>query len=283
MSNDVVMVAMKVTPACAQRWLSNRSPEKYNRAIDVEHVKMLAREMTEDRWRCTHQAIRFTDDGMLSDGQHRLIACVSANKSAWLRVVYRPGTDVETEIRPAVPPKHICSDDVGGPIDCGKGRSAFVIRGLQGDREFGYERRVQAIVNALDNFETGDKSRITAGHIDAMVARFNGGVEWAAEAFPHNIPVPGVAAMVVAWQRKSTRAKVVSFSEVVADKVWHTDTSGMAYKAFEIMKGTGTKNPTLRKAAMKKVLRCAMAYCKNESISSVPTTDIGVEFFKKAA
>lgn len=64
-----------ITPDAARRLLErnskNRNPK--SRAID-----QYAREMREGRWRVINQGIGFDRDGILADGQNRLLACIQA-------------------------------------------------------------------------------------------------------------------------------------------------------------------------------------------------------------
>jgi hypothetical protein len=272
-SNDVVMVAMKVTPATARRWLKERSPEGYNRDIREAHVRSLAEEIAGGRFKCTPQPVIFTGESKLSDGQHRLHAIGLANTAVWIRVAYHPQSDIAKEIKPGAPPEHVCCDDVGGPLDCGMPRPAYVIRGLQGEREFGFERRIQAIVHALDVFKGEDRPRVTPGHIDAVVAKRKGAVQWAAKALSHNLQASGAAALAIAWGNQETRAKVEEFASVIDSKSWHNDKTGMAFRAWEIMKEKRSWKPSDRRDMIARILRCAETYCAGRKIKQVRAHD----------
>ena len=68
---------MTVTPSMAKSWL-----DKYNnrnRHTREAAIKNYAADMKAGRWTLTHQGIAFYDDGVLADGQHRLLAVVKAN------------------------------------------------------------------------------------------------------------------------------------------------------------------------------------------------------------
>jgi len=68
---------MTVTPARAAHWLEYANTN--NRSVRDAHVRQLARDMAQGRWRLTHEAITFDPHGVLLDGQHRLWAVVIAN------------------------------------------------------------------------------------------------------------------------------------------------------------------------------------------------------------
>ncbi len=60
-----------ITPALAEQWLEKN---KDNRPLRDHHVRLLAKEMREGRWRLNGEAIVFDENGDLLDGQHRLWA-----------------------------------------------------------------------------------------------------------------------------------------------------------------------------------------------------------------
>jgi hypothetical protein len=281
-ANDVVMVAMRVTPAVARRWLKERSPEGYNRDVREAHVRSLAEEIAGDRFKCTPQPLIFSDESRLSDGQHRLHAIALANTAVWVRVAYHPQSDIAKEIKPGLPPTYVCSDDVSGPLDCGMPRPAYVIRGLQSDRNFGYERRIQAIVHALDVHKGDDRPRVTPGHIDAVVARRKGAIQWATEAISHNLQANGAAALAIAWGNKDTRSKVEEFAAIIDTKAWHNDKTGMAFRAWEIMKERRVTTPAARRDMITRILRCAETFCAGRKVKQVRASDYRNTFAEAA-
>tara|TARA_Y100000310_G_scaffold76106_1_gene72529 strand:- start:3902 stop:4741 length:840 start_codon:yes stop_codon:yes gene_type:complete len=74
-----------ITPAQAKEWL-----EKYNdnyRAMNIPAATQLARAVREGNFHFNGESIKFNSKGMLVDGQHRLLACVMADKPIELVVV----------------------------------------------------------------------------------------------------------------------------------------------------------------------------------------------------
>lgn len=67
-----------ITPQEAKIILENN---KRNRAISKTLVKKYAKMMMEGEWYSTHQSIAIDENGILVDGQHRLLACIEANAS----------------------------------------------------------------------------------------------------------------------------------------------------------------------------------------------------------
>ena len=69
---------MTITPHEAKEWLDTKNSK--NRPISENSVAKYAQEMKEGRWKLNGQAIIFNQSGQLANGQHRLLACVRANK-----------------------------------------------------------------------------------------------------------------------------------------------------------------------------------------------------------
>jgi hypothetical protein len=68
-----------ITPEKAQGWLEANT--FVNRRVRDTHVKMIASEIREGRWKLNGEAIVFDPQGNLLDGQHRLWAIIEANRA----------------------------------------------------------------------------------------------------------------------------------------------------------------------------------------------------------
>lgn len=66
-----------ITPDKARELLGRNNQ---NRTVSRNHVNKLARDMRAGDWRLNGDAIRVMDDGDLADGQHRLLACIEADR-----------------------------------------------------------------------------------------------------------------------------------------------------------------------------------------------------------
>jgi hypothetical protein len=77
---EVVMV----TPVMAQTWLQHNH---HNRSLSPTVVKRYTDSIRAGQWVVNGQAIQFSDDGTLLDGQHRLAAVVAAATGAAMLVV----------------------------------------------------------------------------------------------------------------------------------------------------------------------------------------------------
>jgi len=67
-----------ITPEDAKKYLEGNIDNRKFRPKVVDH---LAGVILRGEWRLTHQGIAFDADGNLLDGQHRLMACVAADKA----------------------------------------------------------------------------------------------------------------------------------------------------------------------------------------------------------
>jgi hypothetical protein len=80
-----------VTPAMAANMLTRN---RCNRKLRPDWVKQLVGRIRRGEWKLTHQGIALSDENILLDGQHRLLAIVEANTSLPLMVTTGMGGDV---------------------------------------------------------------------------------------------------------------------------------------------------------------------------------------------
>ncbi|WP_370291532.1 hypothetical protein [Nocardioides sp.] len=73
-----------VDPATAKRWLGRNYS---NRGLRDAKVASFARDMAGGNWQMTGEGIKFSPEGKLLDGQHRLHAIVKANTTVMMLVI----------------------------------------------------------------------------------------------------------------------------------------------------------------------------------------------------
>lgn len=73
-----------VTPAQAKLWLAENNTR--NRPLSEKTAKLYAKDMAAGDWHDTHQGIAFYEDGVLADGQTRLLALTIADRPIHLLV-----------------------------------------------------------------------------------------------------------------------------------------------------------------------------------------------------
>lgn len=78
-TNGITFSLESVTPDLARKWLEESNTN--NRQLRRHHVTSLSRQMKSGKWLQNGDAIRFSKDGRLLDGQHRLAAIAEAGES----------------------------------------------------------------------------------------------------------------------------------------------------------------------------------------------------------
>lgn len=81
-----------ITPAMAEDMLGKNTK---NRTISKHTVDAYARDMENGEWKFTGEALKFSRDGALQDGQHRLLACIKSQTPFTTLVVYDLSTEAQ--------------------------------------------------------------------------------------------------------------------------------------------------------------------------------------------
>lgn len=76
---------VNVTPEIASIWLGCMTK---NRNVSDGSKSKMTWDMVNGKWHTTHQGIAFDKDGMLCDGQHRLLSIVQSRQPQWMLVTY---------------------------------------------------------------------------------------------------------------------------------------------------------------------------------------------------
>lgn len=106
-------VTQTITPQQAQM-IMDRYHIGNNRSQAKNNISRIVADITRDAWDLTAATIAFNDDGMFYEGQHRLTACIKANKP------------IETIVVFGVPRESMPSTDIGKSRNC---RDAMAISG----------------------------------------------------------------------------------------------------------------------------------------------------------
>lgn len=72
-----VIERRQITPSDAAELLAKN---RNNRSLSIPHAQRIARDISAGKWRFDGSPIRLLHDGTVGDGQHRLYACVLADK-----------------------------------------------------------------------------------------------------------------------------------------------------------------------------------------------------------
>jgi len=103
-----------ITPKMAQKWLD--ASDFSQRPISPKHVKSLATQMKQGKWKLNYEAYQLGPNGEVINGQHRLTAIVSS------------GVTVKGLVACDVPP------DVFGTIDTGRRRNGADVLAMRGEK-----------------------------------------------------------------------------------------------------------------------------------------------------
>lgn len=157
------MNRMVVTPEMATQWL--RDQNTVNRPVSMASVTKYAADMAQGQWRDTHQnAIAFFEDGVLADGQHRLMAVVRSGLAVQMYVAFGLSR----------------SDAMA--IDQGRTRSASDALKISGMiSEHGHISYAVAMVRLVNSAERPTKKNMTVQEIGAAIEKMNDGIAYALE------------------------------------------------------------------------------------------------------
>jgi hypothetical protein len=84
-----------ITPTIARKMLDETEARGFNnRGIRKQRVEKLTHAIETGQWQVTHQAMAVTEDGIVLDGQHRLLAIIAAGQD--VQVLVMRGADPNT-------------------------------------------------------------------------------------------------------------------------------------------------------------------------------------------
>lgn len=110
---SITTKVVTITPAYARELLGRNTQ---NRKISRTNYKTLVRAMVRDEWKLNGEAIKVDENGFILDGQHRLYACIEADKA------------FETLIVEGLP------SDTQDTMDTGKSRSVADVLEIRGEK-----------------------------------------------------------------------------------------------------------------------------------------------------
>lgn len=141
-----------LTPEIAKAYLSGN---KSNRTVSSSSVTKYAKDMASGNWRFTHQGILLGKDGVVIDGQHRMLAVIKSGVGIWCLL----SVDQSLES-----PKDL-------PIDVGYKRAAHFILGIHPMLAAAAGQAIQ-IARAVGNCsaaETGEVAKVLDPHFKTLM------------------------------------------------------------------------------------------------------------------
>ncbi len=85
---ETITITPSIAAAMLEKNANNRKPTK-------SFVTQFTKDMAANNWRMTGDSIKFDSDGLLVDGQHRLMACVASERPFKTLVVYGVDANVK--------------------------------------------------------------------------------------------------------------------------------------------------------------------------------------------
>ncbi len=134
-SQKIETQIVTIHPEVAQNLLDN-SDMSIQRKINHKQVKFLTREILKGNWSLNGDAIRQDIKGNIIDGQHRLKACIMANKS------------IETLFVKGLPTESIVTIDMGQ-----KSRSNSDVLEMTRGEKYKYSSNISAAAKFINKFE----------------------------------------------------------------------------------------------------------------------------------
>jgi hypothetical protein len=135
---------VNVTPEMAEAWLAGNT---VNRKIRIDAVNQYASDMLSGRWSLSADAICFSPDGLLLNGQHRLNAVIAADVTVPMLVLRN--VPVEAMSNMDTGRKRSAADDLGfhGESNTAALASALKVAILYCDGRIYKDRKLQSVSN----------------------------------------------------------------------------------------------------------------------------------------
>jgi len=234
----------------ALAWLETTNTN--NRKVSDKHVRRLARDMTEGKWRLTHVGIAFAPDGTLIDGQHRLWA------------ICESGVSVEMFVWRNVDPQSMMA------IDCGKTRSMADILNIAGENGDVGNHQLAALRVMVGGF--GEPPVFSPAEMSQMLQRHQDAVDFALAHMPGVVSARGVntatARGVVARAYYCVdRAMLKDFCRKLTTGIVTSEDEGVIVLLRQHLQSTRGGSYSQRMQRYGKVERGLSAWLKGESPS----------------
>lgn len=242
-------IELEITPRFAEEFLKKNTS---NRKIKIDKLNQFVREMTEGRWKKTHQGIAFYEDGTLADGQHRLKAIVLSNTPQTMLVT--------TNL-----PRNAIS-----AIDLGTNRMAHDIAKILGYPDW-VNKSAVAIARALLGELFRRNVTSSFDEIVAFIDRHSESIRFAVEQTIHKkraVTHAHVAACYVcAYEAGEDPKKLARFAEIMkTGEAWGpSESAALKLREFLLFDGKAFSGPERVNTALR-AQKALHAFCAGQQI-----------------
>lgn len=245
-----------ITPKQAEKYLQFNTS---NRTLRKSLVSQYARDMTNSKWKLTHQGIAFNCDGTLLDGQHRLAAIVES------------GTTIDMLVVRGVDSRHqLVMDDHAK-------RSAYDALTLtKGEVVTATD---VAIVRAVVELQDSCNSRNTKEELYDLIEQFGKPLEFSREFSTNRqrgVTAASVfAAITLAWYYVEDLERLATFCRILCGIDMINEEGDRAAQVLrEWLLRNGVKYSSQRREAFRKTQRAIVSFMKHQKIDKLYGTTV---------
>lgn len=243
-----------ITPEIAKEWLNQNTK---NRRVSQQKVNAYVEDMEKGNWHEHHQGVAFYTDGVVADGQHRLLAIVKSGVSVPMMVTF----DVPQE------------SAIG--IDVHRARKTNDVLRITGRSEW-IGKNEAAIIKALVFSANRNISTMSPSAVADFGERYKDAVSFAGSRlftttarFLTSAPIRAAAACAY---RKHGEDELLRFSGVLISGIMSTpdDVAAIRLRERLMLDGPAFGNgATQRIRALKLTMRAIKAFCERERIGKL--------------
>jgi hypothetical protein len=246
-----------ITPKQAEKYLQFNTS---NRNLRKSLVSQYARDMTNGKWRLTHQGVAFNCDGTLLDGQHRLKAIVES------------GVTVQMLVARGVDSKNQLVMD-----DHAKRSAGDALTLARGERVTATE---VAIVRAAVELQVKSFSaHNTKAELNELIDKFRGALDFTSEFLTTKhrgvTAAPVWGAIALAWYYVDDLERLRSFCRMLCGIDMVTEEGDRSSQLLrEWLLRTGVRYAAQRSEAFCKTQRAIVAFSKHQKIDKLYGTTV---------
>lgn len=253
----------QVTPEMAEEWLTSNT---YNRTVRPGFVDAYAADMSANKWRLTHQGIAFDWNGVLGDGQHRLLAVLKSKRTVLMNVTYNMDPEALANIDGAIARK--------------VGDQFRLIDGITDGRRVG---ACSVTIRDIESCFDTKATKMTFDQSRTIYARHKQGIDWAISVFRTRKTfgaAPMAGAMAYGYPRDPVKANHFAQQVVTGEQLTRKDP---AYSLRNFLIAQQSNRTDDRMLLSIVTLRSFYAFCHGHELEVIKPALLGpdTEVFRK--